>query len=172
MTPPPSPDWNLYVALAALLVSIAFNVWQALDRRRERRPDVSVEVGHLASGPGLDDGGSHEDNMVVFLMGEVHVGGTVTITAAGMAPPRGRRRWAEMPAEVHLRGKEIDDKGRLPRVVTDDVLVVRVEHVRPLPPGHTQDEGARLWVRTSSGHRFVSSTALAPLSERYRGPSA
>ena len=43
--------WSPYVAVVALAASIGFNIWQAWDRHRERKPDVVVEVGHLAGSP-------------------------------------------------------------------------------------------------------------------------
>lgn len=89
------PAWSPYVAVVALAASIGFNIWQAWDRHRERKPDVVVEVGHLAGSPSWPGPreGQHSGNArtAVYLAGRVHVSGTATVVAAGMAPPTGRR---------------------------------------------------------------------------------
>ncbi len=70
----------------------------------------------------------------------------------------------------HQHGGAVAPHATLPRTVTDGALLVRVEQPHPLPPGITQDDGTRLWVRTSRGHKFVSTATTEPLGERYRGP--
>ena len=168
------PAWSPHVAVVALAASIGFNIWQAWDRHRERKPDVAVEVGHLAgspSWPGPREGQhSGNDRTAVYLAGRVHVSGTATVVAAGMAPPTGRRGWVELPDDVYTGVEGTDDHRSLPRTVTDGALLVRVERPHPLPPGITQDGGVRLWVRTSTGDLFVSDVPLVGLHERYRGP--
>ena len=168
------PWWSQYVAVAALVVSIGFNVWQAWDRRRERRPDVTVEADNMIPGspswPGPREGQhSGNDRIGVYLAGRVHVTGTATVVAAGMAPRTGKRGWAKL-ADAYARVEGADDHATLPRTVTNGALLVRVEQPHPLPPGITQDGGTRLWVRTSRGHKFVSTATTEPLGERYRGP--
>ena len=163
------------MAVVALVVSIGFNIWQAWDRRRERTPDVTVEANNMIPGapswPGPREGQhSGDDQTAVYLAGRVHVSGTATVHAAGMAPPTGRRGWVELHDDVYARVEGADEHGTLPRTVTDAALLVRVEQPHPLPSGITQDGGTRLWVRTSRGHRFVSTEIVAPLGERYRGP--
>ena len=162
------------MAVVALVVSIGFNILQAWDRRRERTPDITVEANNMIPGapswPGPREGQySGEERTAVYLAGRVHVSGTATVAAAGMAPRTGKRGWVEL-AETYARVEDANEHGTLPRTVTDAGLLVRVEQPHPLPSGITQDGGTRLWVRTSRGHRFVSTEIVAPLGERYRGP--
>jgi 3',5'-cyclic AMP phosphodiesterase CpdA len=180
------PWWSSYVAVLALAVSIGFNLWQLWDRRRERKPDVTVTASNMLPGspswPLTREGQySGAESTAVYLAAKVHVTGTVTIAAAGMAPPsnlRGRpkwwtrRRWVPL-TDVHAHQTEegqTDRYATLPQPVSNGDLYLRVETTRPLPSGITQDSGARLWVRTSNGYWFVSEAVAAPLGERYRGP--
>ena len=149
--------WSFGVAATALIVSIFNSVWQYREARRRRKPDVVVSARFVPRA----EPGEHPDRSRVQdqLSGTVEVAGPATVVAAGVAPPRGRRGWTESRAVFPSRvGPPPHD---LPIVVNDSRWII-VDLPDPLPPGITREGGARLWVRTSSGHLFAS-RVVAPL---------
>lgn len=188
------PAGALVVSLAALVASVAFNVWQFFDRRAARRPRVYLDVNPVPGSPSWPDrregaltGG---EASALFLAGTIHVAGSAVLTDVRLAPATGRPRrsaWKRMPApDVYVGDPAQPDSGRresgmgiaqipdehtahrLPQPLTDAQLVIRVEYPEPLPASLNRHQGARLWVETDTGHRFLS--PVGEFHNRYRGP--
>jgi len=142
--------WSLGVAGLALLMSIINSVWQYRDARRRRTPDVVVSARFWpGAGVGAERYGDPVDDR---LLADVHVSGSATVVGGGIAPPKGNRGWTELLTVAH----EAQGGRAVPVTVENGSLAVWVDLPKPLPPGMNGDDGARLWVRTSTGHRYVS----------------
>lgn len=180
-----------WIALAALLASLIWNAVQFRDRQLTRRPRVVIDVRPVpgaSSWPDVQEGQfTGEQSTALYVSGTIHVAGSAVITGARLAPAVGEAPWDSLPEpDIYVGDPTEPDSGRresgmgvaqipdehvlhrLPRPVGDGQIVIRAEYSRPLPSPIRESDGARLWVETDTGNRFLS--PVGQFTHRYRGP--